>query len=75
MQDRYLVQFRDNDKNYFVTDCAFQHGQYDKAVAYIAMVLSCKAANADYGAILDTARNPAKVVYRAIWRDNTVIAI
>ena len=67
MRDRYLVQFKDNDKDYFVTDCAYQEGQFDKARAYVDLVLSCKAANVDHGVIRDWAQHMTPIIYRAVW--------
>ena len=39
MRDRYLCQFQDVGKDYFITDCAFQDGQLNKAKAYVKMII------------------------------------
>ena len=72
MNDRYLLQFLRTDKDprgYWVTDCAFQQGQLPAAKEYVRRVLRCKAANTDNGLILDQAKGPGQVIFRALWCD------
>ncbi len=37
--DRYLVQFRECTRGYFVTDCAFREGQFRLARRYVRLVM------------------------------------
>jgi hypothetical protein len=37
--DRYLAQFRQADKDYFTTDCAFRDGQLKSAKRYVKMAV------------------------------------
>lgn len=67
MQDRYLVQFLKAERDprgYWVTDCAFQEGQLDRAIAYINRVLQSPKTRTASGLVLDNS-NPGLVIYRA----------
>lgn len=51
--DRYLVQFQELGKDYFVTDCAFRDGQSDLAVQYVRLIVG-NLAHIVAGQVLDT---------------------
>jgi len=37
--DRYLIQFRQADKDYFITECAYRDGQLEDAKRYVEMAV------------------------------------
>ena len=53
--NRYLVQFKDVGKEYFVTDCSFPLGKLGNAIAYCEMICDALCTVAD-GQIVDTSR-------------------
>lgn len=60
--NRYLVQFLDQ-RGYWVTDCAFQDGQLDKAQRYVDLI-TAQLETVSAGLVLDQQRGPGQVVYR-----------
>jgi hypothetical protein len=59
--NRYLVQFLDQ-RGYWVTDCAFQDGQLDKAQRYVDLITT-SLDNVSAGLVLDQLQGPGRVVY------------
>lgn len=51
--DRYLVQFQELGKDYFITDCAFRDGQSDLALHYTRLIVG-QLAHIVAGRVFDT---------------------